>query len=127
MGQITKRNKIKRDLIPEEIRQANIDYCNQLVHIFKINTRLILSHLHLSFRGFWEVAARNGITTTRENFYSDRIKYAPNFLYLTTFSRIVGVPIYLLLDPKLPELLAQGKVKPCILERENIRQKQATA
>ena len=107
----------KRTVLPEDSTNwvLNCDYSRPDILLYKKNVRAVLLYCGVSFRSFWEIAKRNGVTVSREGFFRIEMLRFPSYLWLGTFSRLIGVPVYRLLDPNLPELLEAGVVKPSIL------------
>lgn len=99
---------------PEVI--ANFEYTEPLVQRWKTNVDKALEVSGTSFRTFHKLLISNGIIMDRALWYRKELKKFPNFLYLGTFSRILGIePGYLLLK-EFPELLESGKIKPNLIE-----------
>ena len=102
-----------REVEPEVM--ANFIYGFDNIDIWKANVKASLRHCGVTFKAFYPIILSNGIKMCRTRFYRTGHNKFPSFLYITTFSRLLGVPLHHLLNPNLPELLEAGVVKPSIL------------
>lgn len=112
-----KTSKEKIDALPDEVKQLNKEYTTEQLKRFKVNVKLAIYKSGIEVRAFFRIAAKHGVIISRQGFLSNEVRFSPNFLYLCTFSRILGIePGYLLLK-EFPELLESGKVKPNLIEQ----------
>ena len=102
-----------------EIREpeglANFEHTKPVAIQFKKNVQEAVCSCDISFRTFFKVLQSNGIRSTREAWYMDKIQRFPSLLYVGTFSRILGIEPHYLLRSDFTELLKSGEVKPSIL------------
>ena len=115
---IHKLDKPKKKVIVSEHSDkwlANCEYSKPDLHLFKKNVRAVLNHVGISCAKFWKIAQSEGVVVSRQGFFRDQVLRFPSYLWLGTYSRLTGVPVYRLLDPNLPTLLDKGIVVPKIL------------
>jgi len=115
---VHKLDKPKKKVIVSEYSDkwlANCEYSKPDLHLFKKNVRAVLDHVGISCTKFWSIAKSEGVIVSRQGFFRDQVLRFPSYLWLGTYSRLTGVPVYRLLDPNLPKLLDKGIVVPKIL------------
>ena len=104
----------RQEFIEPEVL-ANFQYGRPLVEQWKENIIKALTFSGVSFRKFYPIITANGIKMCRQRFYKREMKRFPNFLYIITFSRLLGIETHYLLRSDFDKLLESGEVKPSIL------------
>lgn len=102
----------KKHIVPNEIAIQNFNFARPDIFLFRNNVKEAVSYTGISFTKFWAYAKANGIPTCRRSFGSSQRFSFPSYLFLATFSRLLGIHMKYLLDENLPILLKSGKVKP---------------
>jgi len=110
-----KQNQVVTNKLREPEVIANFNYTTPIVERWKVNVQLAIDASGMSFRQFHRLLTSNGIKMDRALWYRKEVKKYPNFLYLGTFSRLLGIEPEYLLSKDFPQMLESGKIKPQIL------------